>query len=165
MIPWKLLPLLAILLGLALSTASCRDERTDRIVANWLLCTECSDNELDSIQALDHRAVEPLARALRGPTPAERQHMQLRFEALYDELAAHATRYGEPLSVTRQDYVNRLLENLDALYRVRAAEGLEVIGSSAADEALQNLLAEVDSGTVTLRPDVEARLRALAATP
>jgi len=152
---------LAAGVGLALVLLGCSDVRRDRIVTEWLLCTECSDAELDSVLVLDDNAVPPLSRALDGPSPIVLQRAEARFGGQYEEMAAYLTSRGEPVPLSRPDYVDDLLDNLEALFRVRAAEGLYAIDIAEADSAIKFLLQDQATGAVTLRPDVAARIQAL----
>ncbi len=139
---------------------------TDRaVIDEWLGCVECSDGELDSVASLAARlpaAVIDTLRAdlFRGPSAARRDNVRQQLQAAYQELDALIAPAAPP--VTEQQYVERYLENLISLYRIRAGTALARIQGAAAvprlDSAIQGY---VETPGDVLRPDVIDALAAV----
>ena len=152
--------LLAVL-ALGAGCASCPVGSTEReaerqVLLAWLDCEECVDGELDALRGLGPRAVDTLAGALhRGPSPASQALLRHELGERHAAIAARAARDDAPLPVDRETYLAHQLSNRDALYRLRAVQGLHAIGGRAARDALR-----AAEGMDGLRPSVA---RAVAA--
>jgi hypothetical protein len=100
-------------------------------VIAWLECEECTEGELEAVVKLGQAAVPTLAASLRdGPSPARREQLRRHLEE------SHA-RLKDRSRTSAAVYVHRYTDNLEALYRVRAARALGVIGGRAARQALE----------------------------
>jgi hypothetical protein len=97
----------------------------------WLECDECSEGELEAVVKLGQAAAPTLAASLRdGPSPARREQLRRHLEE------SHA-RLKDRSRTSAAVYVQRHTENLEGLYRVRAARALSLIGGPAARQALE----------------------------
>ncbi len=151
-------PVCAALVGCAPSGLT--NEQQERIT-RWLTCTDCVAGEVDSVVALGADAVPALARALRGPDPARRENVRRQLVATYGRAAEYAASHpADSLAMSLHDYVNHFVGNYEAVYQTRAARALALIGTEAAEEALEAALAGADSGVVTYRADVLQEIRA-----
>ena len=122
-----------------------------RTIVAWLECEECDQGQLEAVVKLGEGAVPGLAASLRdGPAPARREQLRRHLEQ------SHA-RVKERSRTDAAAYVRRYTENHTALYRVRAAHALSVIGGPAARQALEEALAEPH------RDDVKRSIRAALA--
>jgi len=139
---------------------SCTDLTANDLarINQWLTCIECSEGELKAVLKLAEgkpkATTDSLGAALlRGPTPQERDNLRRQFTAVYQQLA---NRLGAAnLRVGQSAYVDHYLQNVIAIYRIRAARALAQIRGGAAKQYL--VYAQGDSvrahGDV-LRPDV-----------
>jgi hypothetical protein len=120
-------------------------------VMAWLDCEECNDGELQAVVKLGEAAVPSLVASLRdGPALATREQLRRHLEESY-------TRLQDRNRTTAAVYVQRHTENLVALYQVRAAHALSIVGGPAARQALENAQAE------PYRDDVKQSIRAALA--
>lgn len=144
----------ALLLTLAASAAGCHLFQagaptpdpamiTARVYA-FMLCQECSGGERADVLALGNSAV-PLLRStlLTGPPP---DHIA----RLTQALSTPASPARPPLS---PGTIALQIANVDAMYRVRAADALAAIGSNDARHALC-----AGKTTPALRPRVYAKI-------
>jgi hypothetical protein len=123
-----------------------------RTITAWLECEECVDGEREAVVALGGIALPTLVAVLReGPSPARREEMRRHLERVYRELRESG---AELAAGSPEEYAQRYLGNFEALYRIRAAEGLGAIGGGEARRALEEALRQ------DLREDVAAAVRA-----
>lgn len=153
------LPQLGILaFGVFLSGCLTDDDR--QAVDAWLLCDECSQGELQHVVDRGGRflfgrpVVNALASALRGPDRDQMDMKRAHFTASFAELSAHAASTGQPLTTTRNQYVNRLLGNYEASYQKRAAVALGEIGTARTTDILTRGLRRDSMGLAGYRSDV-----------
>lgn len=113
-------------------------------MVDWLECEECEENQLENV--LKHRAMlEPLmiSTLQKGVAPANRELYKRELEKRYDELvAASKTHPQTKPSSSKEEFVNRYLDNLTAQYQTRAAKALGAFGGDRSRQALQSALAE-----------------------
>jgi hypothetical protein len=125
-------------------------EMRSTIIA-WLECEECSEGELEAVVKLGQAAVPTLAASLRdGPSPARREQLRRHLQE------SHA-RLKDRSRTSAAVYVQRYTENLEALYRVRAARALSLVGGPAARQALE------DAQRQPYRDDVTQSIKAALA--
>ena len=120
----------------------------DKDPTAWL---EYDCEDVDSKAALRYADALPrLASAVQAGIPASRRELiRQSLAARYDELAAQAKRKPErKLASTREQFIERDLRHLDALYRVRAAQALAAIGGPDARTALESGLAKAPTDSV-----------------
>jgi len=114
-------------------------ERARRTIVEWLECEECTDQKLERVVGLGSFVVPTLAAVLeQGPAPARLELFRRNLRDSHRRLAAYAERRdGKAVPLEEADYVATYLENFVAIYRIRAAEALAVIGGKRAHSALQ----------------------------
>lgn len=113
-------------------------------MVDWLECEECEENQLENL--LKYRGLlEPLLISTlhKGVAPASRELYKRDLEKRYDELVADSKTHPQtkPTS-SKEDFVNRYLDNLTAQYKTRSAKALAAIGGDKSKQALQTALAE-----------------------
>jgi hypothetical protein len=145
-------------LALMQLSVACSRDLTTRDMARineWLGCIECSNGELAAVVALAAQkpaTTDTLGTALlRGPSTQDRDNLQKQFEAIYQQVATHLG----PLAVTQVDYINHYLDNIIAIYRIRAGQALSQIPGSTAKQYL--VYSQGDSVSTpgdVIRPDV-----------
>ena len=151
---------LRLLAPMLLTLMSCKDLTSGDLarINQWLTCIECSEGELNAVLKLAEDKPEATtdslgAALLRGPTPQERDNLRRQFAAVYQQLA---NRFGAGnVRVPQSAYVDHYLQNVIAIYRIRAARALAQIQGGAAKNYL--VYAQGDSVRAhgdTLRPDV-----------
>lgn len=138
--------LVVVLLGWV-AGAACQREPVDRAVLNaWLTCVECTDGELDSVQALARRApatVDTLQKdLLQGPSPFQRDQLTVQMQTSYQRLATYNANdpTSDSLGFSQAEFVARYLGNVVMIYQGRAAYGLGAIGGIRARQALDSAL-------------------------
>jgi hypothetical protein len=120
-------------------------------VIAWLECEECTEGELEAVVKQGQVAVPTLAASLRdGPSPARREQLRRHLEESHG-------RVKDRTRTTAAVYVQRYTENFEALYRVRAARALGLIGGPAARQALE------DAQRQPYRDDVRQSIKAAIA--
>lgn len=151
-------------IGLAQSQSGARPtaaqtERAASALSAWYECQDCGAAELKAVTAYGERVVPSLAAALKeGPSPARRERLRNSLGAAYDQMAAQAQRYPErKLPDSRSDYIERYVGNVDAQYRIRAAQALATIGGRQARSALEAAVGGSQRGDV--RKAIERSLR------
>ncbi len=83
----------------------------------------------------------------------ERDNLRLQFGAIYQQVTTHSPL--QPLAVTQADYVRHYLDNIVAIYRIRAGQALaQVPGSDAKQYLLYSQGDSVSAPGDSLRPDV-----------
>lgn len=109
-------------------------------VVTWLECEECDEGELDRLKREGDSAIPTLAAALNdGPSPASIELMRLQMEKRYDRLMKYAKTHPKAhIQESKKDFVFHYLNNYEALYRIRAVQGLSAIGGENAYKAIQN---------------------------
>jgi len=117
-------------------------ERAASALSAWYECQDCGARELKAVTGYGERVVPSLAAALRdGPSPARRERLRHSLGEAYDRMAEQAQRYPDrKLPESRSDYVERYVANVDAQYRIRAAQALASIGGGQARSALEAAL-------------------------
>jgi hypothetical protein len=89
-----------------------------------------------------------------GLAPASRELVRRQLEVRYDDLTERARRNPNTRPAgTKAQFVTLYLDNLDAQYRVRAAQALGAIGGQRPRAALEAALAKAP------RADVRAAIR------
>ena len=86
----------------------------------------------------------------------ERQRRSL--ESGYGRLVEQASKESKALATSQGEYVKHYSDNLDALYRVRAAQALVAIGGEKVRQALEASLAQAP------RPDVQEAIKSFLET-
>jgi hypothetical protein len=150
---WRLLSLALMQLSVA-----CSADLTARDMARineWRGCIECSNGELPAVLALAAQkaaTTDTLGTALlRGPGTQDRDNLRKQFEAIYLQVT---TRFGS-LGVTQVDYVNHYLDNVVAIYRIRAGQALaQIPGPTAKQYLVYSQNDSVSTPNDVLRPDV-----------
>jgi hypothetical protein len=145
---------------LQLSLVCCTDFTTGDMarINQWLGCIECSNGELQAVLALARQKPKPTTDTLgtallRGPSTQERDSLRVQFAAIYQQVAAHSVL--QPLAVTQVEYVSHYLDNIVAIYRIRAAQALaQIPGSDAKQYLLHSQGDSVSTPGDILRPDV-----------
>jgi hypothetical protein len=125
-----------------------------RAAISWLECEECTNGELAALVKFGEKAVPTLGAALeRGPSPATQEEVRMHLEGTYRNLVEYARTHSEvKVGLTEDAYVKWYLENFQAKYAVRAAQGLAALGGPAARKYL-------DAATQrTWRKDVSAAI-------
>jgi hypothetical protein len=119
-------------------------ERAARALSAWYECQDCDAGELNAVTRYGERVVPSLIAALNGgASPARREGLRRSLGAAYDQMAEQAQRYPERvLPESRSDYIERYAGNLDAQYRIRAAQALAALGGPQAAGALEAALAK-----------------------
>jgi hypothetical protein len=108
----------------------------------WFECEECEEGQLKAVVQYGQAVVPSLIAALNnGPSAASQEMLRRGLEARYDELVELARRKPEakPAS-SKEDFVSLYVGNLDAQYRIRAAQALAAIGGTTARRALESAL-------------------------
>jgi hypothetical protein len=150
-IDWRTVGVAAAFLGCEVSGLSRNEYRR---IDEWLGCQECWNAERVAVRAIGQRAVPKLTQFLReGPDSGRRQVMRTQFAAGYTQ------RPG--VTLTRDQYADRLLSNYVANHQIRSAISLADIGGDKARAALDDALA--DTATLGYRPDVVAAIQAARA--
>jgi HEAT repeat protein len=116
-------------------------ERAAQALAKWLE-HDCEEGNLKALTRFRQAVVPGLIAALKdGASPESRDVVSRLANASYDELIEQAQRKPDRRVASGRDvYVERDVENLDAQYRVRAAQALAAIGGADARDALENAL-------------------------
>lgn len=161
-----------LVLGLAAALAVTACVPTARL-DDWLLCGDCLEGERERAAEVGSQGVPYLGLALRGFSPVQEENLRRQFRQSYR--AIYQYRGGPPPAPSETAYVERLLSNADATYRIRAATALadmSVRSRTAAALArpfLQVVLRDHASGAEPLREDVarsvEAALAAASYAP
>ena len=124
---FRLATLTALCCTMACDGGDDLSEREEAIIARWFDCDECTAGELDSVVHLRDRAVVRLAQGLRGP----------RQDALLAARRQAQATYTADSILSSERYVALLLENFVGRYQMRAAIGLEAVGTAGAIQALR----------------------------
>lgn len=132
-----------------------------RVIDGWLMCIECNNAQLDSVRALGVRkpqaAVDTLSRdLLGGPVDLRQVNLEGQFAASYQALAEQATSEGDSVGLSEAEYVSHYLASLGAVYRMRAAIALALIGGPEAGNALNAALDSAAAGSPRFGPRVAA---------
>lgn len=141
-----------------MSTAE--SEQARQALKTWLECEECQEGELAAVTKYGDAIVPSLIAVLnQGLSPAGRERLRLDLEARHDELAARAQHnQRSQLTASKEEFTALYLSNLDAQYRVRAAQALAQIDGPRARSALEAVVGK------TPRADVDSVVRALLRT-
>jgi hypothetical protein len=115
------------------------ERKASQALAKWLE-HDCEEGDLRALIRFRQAVVPGLIAALKdGPSPASREVVGRLADASYDELIEQAQRKPERRIASGRDaYVTRDVDNLDAQYRIRAAQALAAIGGADARNALEN---------------------------
>lgn len=121
----------------------------------WFECEECTDHELERVVEYGDIVVPNLAAALQGGlSPSKREEVRQHLQETYRALAEYAKEHKDSsLQVSEQEYLDTYVENVESLYRLRAATALGRIGTPAARAALERGLALKE-----WRPDVRRKV-------
>lgn len=124
-------------------------------MTTWFECEECQGGELEAVRRYGQAVVPSLIAVLdQGLSPAMREQMRREFAARYDALGAQAQRNpSAKVASTKEEFTALYLGNLEAQYRVRAAQGLASIGGAQARVALERALNKQQ------RSDVQTAIR------
>jgi hypothetical protein len=122
-------------------------------LTNWLECEKCEHGELEAVTRDGQDNVNALIAALRdGP---QLGNLPTALEERYEQLVEQSKKNPyAPIAATKEQFVALYLGNFDAQGRVRAAQGLGVIGGPDARRAL-----EAAAANQALRDDVRATAR------
>jgi hypothetical protein len=109
-----------------------------RAAISWLECEECTNGELAALVKFGEKAVPTLGAALaRGPSAATLEEVRMHLEDTYRNLVEYARTHSEvKVGLSEEAYVKLYLENFQAKYAVRAAQGLAALGGPAARKYL-----------------------------
>jgi|ERR1051325_4779048 hypothetical protein len=144
-----------ILFAILCALAPADVETARRAVIAWLECEDCVSGELAAVVHYGDTVV-PMLRAaiLGGASPATKAVLRLDLEERYDELVAREAKppYAK-VGSTKEAFVARNLESLDAQYKIQAAMALAAIGTPSAKKAMQDGLASAS------RPDIREAIR------
>jgi hypothetical protein len=139
------------------TTASSRQresEAASRALIAWLESEEADPGELAAVVRYREFVLPSLIAALNsGPSPARRERQRRSLESGYERLAEQARKESRVLAPSQGEYVKQYSDNLEALYRVRAAQALVAIGGEKARQALEASLAQA------YRPDVQEAIK------
>ena len=124
--------------------------RATRALVRWFECEECEEGELPAVTRYGRHVVPSLIAALQqGPSPASRELLRRELLARYEELARQSQENPEAkLASGREEFVAHYLGQLEAQYRIRAAQGLAAIKDPKVKPALQAALARATRGDV-----------------
>lgn len=113
-----------------------------RVIVNWLECEECTEKELEQLKAVGTPAIPLLKSTLiYGLAPAKREAYKHHLEIAYRDLQEYAkTHPDDAIKVSREEYVDLYLNNLETHYRNRAIQGIGAIGGEEARRALEESL-------------------------
>jgi hypothetical protein len=145
---------LLLALAVGLGASSCQQQTNQRVgaalppaqaaevrrkIVSWLECDECSEGQRDSVVALGAIA-DPTLRAtlLEGPSPAKREMLRRSLSDTYSRLKSYESTHPDSrVPLSEQQYVDLYTSNYLALYAVRSATALGLIGGEAAADALR----------------------------
>ena len=151
----------SVVLVVVLAACGATMSQSDRAAVDaWLGCGECVAGELDSVVALQNRAVASLGRGLEGLSADERRNIRRRFAASYTRLVAY--KGVDSVRLSEAEFVGRFLSNYEATRQVKAAVALGSIGTASAVRELQDALARDSSGVQSVRGDVQREVLAKA---
>ena len=141
-----------------------------RIVMPWLLCTDCTANELAKVLVYGDRVVPTLEDALReGPTNAEDSVTMLQATEAVLRARRYRNRHGivTPLSTgDSSESVQRQLDHFQLSYRLRAAQALVRIDSLRAAALVDQFCALTTTvGQLQRRPEFRASFEAIGNCP
>lgn len=132
------------------------DPEVSRAIVNLLECEECTEGELESVIQLGEIVVPVLAEYLqKGPSPSSLALQKERLIKTYGELKKYVKTQELTFEISKEDYVKTYADNYIAIYQIRAAQALYVIGGPDAKTALREAL------ELPLRDDVKAVLKNL----
>lgn len=138
--------------GLGQTDSSQHMSRSDAVTAliTWFECDDCGQGGLKAVTRYGEAIVPSLVATLNaGPSPARRERLRRSRDAGYDELASQAgSKLSMKLASSKEEYVARYLANLDARYRIRAAQALAAIGGTNARRALETALGKAERDDV-----------------
>lgn len=149
-----LLPTAAAAQPTGASSSQRSAEAAARALIAWLESEEADPGELAAVVRYREFVVPSLIAALNsGPSPARRERQRRSLESGYERLAEQARKESKVLATSPGEYVKQYSDNLEALYRVRAAQALVTIGGEKARQALEAFLAQPH------RPDVQEAIK------
>ena len=158
--------LFSMLLTLCFSAPRCQKSGTPslppeqaaqarRAIVNYFECEECKPEEIEAVVKLGPVAVPTFVATLREGAPRTnlevyRRHLTVRYRELkqYERTHPEAKVPG-----SEEQFVNSYAENYVALYRVRAALALGMIGGADAKRALE------EASRTPLREDVREAVK------
>lgn len=147
------------LVGFTGSTALATNESEDARLAiiNWVRCIECADGELDRLIKFGQVIVPHLSTMLAGgPAQSTRERVQQLNTIIYERLRTYAKKYPHSrLSIDKEVFLRRYLDNFVFHYRSRAAHALAAIGGERAEQVL------AESLETAAHPRLKARLQSL----
>jgi hypothetical protein len=136
------------------SSGQRESEAAARAVIAWLESEEPDPGDLAAVVRYREFVLPSLIAALNsGPSPVRRERQRRSLESGYERLAEQASKEFKALATSEGEYVKHYSDNLDALYRVRAAQALVAIGGEKVRQALEASLAQAP------RPDVQEAIR------
>lgn len=123
-----------------------------RTIIAWMECEECTDGELEVVVKLGKTAIPSLSAILgRGPSQSKREVLRRHLVKSYQKLKYYETTHPEAkVPMNEDEFIKTYMDNYIALYQIRSAEALAVIGGSDAKKALKEAL------QVSIRDDVRA---------
>ncbi len=135
--------------------------RASRDLARWL---ELDCEEVDIRVLTRHKGVivpDLIAALEKGAPPERRELVRRGAEESYAQLVEQQDRRPDRKLATqsKEAYVNRDLDNFDALYRARAAQALAAIGGADARKALESILAKSRLDEVKVREDARRAIQ------
>ncbi len=120
--------------------------KATQALSRWLDCLGCQaaedDKGLEAVTGFGQAVVPSLVATLNaGLSPASRQMQHDLLATRYDQLDEQARKDPRfKMKSTQEEFISRYLDNLDARYRIRAAQALAAIGGAHARTALNAAL-------------------------
>lgn len=129
-------------------------EAAARALIGWLESEEADPGDLAAVVGYREFVLPSLIAALNsGPSPARRERQRRSLESGYERLAEQARKESKVLVTSQGEYVKNYSDNLEALYRVRAAQALVAIGGEKSRQALEASLTQAH------RPDIQEAIK------
>ena len=144
--------LVAVSLGILLTACDPRkdkdgvspetSEAARSALVSWLECEECTENQLKTVLKYSQHLQPMLVSTLmQGAAPASKSLYRYELERRYDELVVYAKTHPKSRpTLSKNDFVELYMGNLDAQYQTRAAQALAEIGGDSSRKALDQAL-------------------------